>query len=493
MILEFVDFIRVFDLDFLLQAFSKSRLIQKKACVFSGVGTDSREPLDHKVFFALKGPRFDAHDFLNQAREKGAKAFVVSGSLKSQAFLRQADLKSVSVILVPDTLKALTELAKAWRQKQKIKTIGITGSNGKTSVRCFTETLLSGLSPFASPKSYNNAIGVSLSLLAVKKKSSLLIQEIGASRPGEIDFLTKLAEPFVSAVTMVGPSHLLEMKSLSAVAEEKQNIYLTEGIGVFNKDNFWTLKMWERLSKKCKKSFSFSSKKDSVDVWMEWIPNSQVKSVKDEKICFYRSLRGRIGGLESESKVGFSENLENLMCSSAIALAVGLDPSKIWDKLSECRLPRGRREWFYLKDHNLSLCFDAYNANPSSMSLFFDSMAQAVDLERRVFVLGDMKELGDQAEFYHKQLAQDKNLLNSKAIFFIGEYGGLLERELKKNQFKGFFKKFKSYQDCLPVLKQNLKSGDFIGFKASRSLFLERIFYDLSGFKIFESKGSHKT
>ena len=469
---------------------SRRKALPKNSVSFLGVGTDSRQDLQDKVFFALKGPHFDGHDFLNQAFQKGAKAFVVSSQEKSQNLDPSAHR-----ILVPDTLKALTQLAQAWRQKQKLKIIGITGSNGKTSTCRFTQTLLSELSPYSSPKSYNNAIGVSLSILSVPKKEALLIQEIGTSQPGEIAFLTKLCEPFISLVTMVGPSHLLAFKSLSAIAKEKQQIYLTENKNhrVFNKDNPWTLKMWEQLSSPeqnvGQQSWSFSSKQGESDLCFEWLGEAKNPDPSASAPSFYRSLKATIGDWSGQSEVAFSDsqNLSNLMAAATIALAMGLEAPQIASQLKHCRLPEARQQWFYLKEPDWRLCFDAYNANPASMSLFLDSMAKVGAGNKRVLLLGDMRELGDLAESYHKQLAQHKALLEAKAIFFIGEYGELLGQELAQNRFRGFFKSFREYRagEGLALLKQYLKPGDIIGFKASRGLYLERIFLDLTGIKVF--------
>ena len=497
----------MFDLNFLLQALpdsqyasvspsvSKKGPLSKKSSLFLAVGTDSRKALKDKVFFALKGSNFDGHDFLNPAFQKGATAFVVSDREKSQSLP-----KTAHVILVPDTLKALTQLAKAWRQKQKLKIIGITGSNGKTTTCHFTKTLLSALSPYASPKSYNNAIGVSLSILSVPKKEALLIQEIGTNQPGEIAFLTKLCQPFISLVTMVGPSHLLAFKSLSAIAKEKKQIYLTEhkNLRVFNKDNPWTLKMWEEFSSSGTKTagkksgqtgWAFSSKQGEADLCFEFQGEAKNKASTSSAPSFYRPIKAKIGDWSGQSEVTFCDpqNLSNLMGAATIALALGLEPSQIATHLKLCRLPEARQQWFYLKDQNWRLCFDAYNANPASMSLFLNSMAKVGAGDKRVLILGDMRELGDLAEFYHKQLAQHKSLLDSKAIFFIGEYGDIVEQELKKHKFSGFFKSFTNYRDgdCLSLLKQKLKSGDIIGFKASRGLYLERVFLDLTGLKVF--------
>ena len=477
--------------DFIISSLSDCKIKQKTDFQFKGVGIDSRKDLKDKVFFAIKGHRFDGHDFLSSAWEQGAKAFVVSDLEKARFLLGR---EKISLFLVPDTLIALTQLARCWRIKQEFQVIGITGSSGKTSVCSFTKTLLSDLSPFVSPKSYNNALGVSLSLLGVQKKKALLIQEIGTNQPGEIAFLTDLCKLDLSVLIMVGASHLEGLKSLEGVAEEKQNIYLKSpsALWVFNKDNPWTKSITDKLYQLRMKSllssqqkelktlpqkaglFSFSSKETEVDV--------SFKIVEQKKN--HLKIKGWIGDFHSKTKISLfgKENLENLMCASTIALAMGVNPKRIWEKLPECRKPKGRQETFFLKEKEVTLCFDAYNANPSSMDFFLNYCKQSSSGEHRFLILGDMKELGTYSHKYHKDLAKHKALLSSRAIFFVGEQADLIKKELEKNQYQGFFKSFKAYDSAMSSLvKKQWQKGDFIGIKASRSLALEQLFFDLTG------------
>jgi len=482
---------------FLSSSLAFCKILQKSDCDFQGVEIDSRKSLQDKIFFAIKGNRFDGHDFLSSALDKGAKAFIVSDLEKSRFLLES---KSISVLLVPDTVKALAELAHKWRKKLKLTVIGITGSCGKTSVCSFTKTLLSDLSPYASPKSYNNTIGVSLSLLAVKKEKALLIQEIGTNKPGEIAFLTKLSEPDISAVTMVGASHLEGLKDLTGVAEEKKQIYLKSpsAVWVFNKDNPWTkaiakecykLRSFTKESltfkqkppapfiKKNKSLFSFSSKELDADL--------SFQIIKQEKS--FTQLKGRISGFEFKTRLPFlgKESVENLMCASTIALAMGIPPKRIAEKLMECRKAKGRQESFLLKEKGIKVCFDAYNANPSSMAFFTNYCEQLSEGKNRILILGDMKELGEQTEYYHKELALNRAVLSSRVVFFVGEQAFLIGEEMKKNNYQGFYKAFKTYTKELSLLvKEHWKKEDFIGIKASRSLALEQVFFDLTGKKI---------
>ena len=454
--------------DFLMEVF-QGRAIQLLQRSYAGVSLDTRQDLEDRIFFAVKGKNFDGHDFLQQALDKRAMAFVVSDQKKMQILLKY---KNITVFLVPDTVKALQSLATAWRQLLDIKVLAVTGSNGKSTTCSFAHVLLSDFSVFVRPKSYNNFIGVPLSILNVNRSCSFLVQEIGTNAPGEIAFLTQLCQPISSLVTMIAPSHLEGLKSVEAVAEEKQEIYInsSKAVWIFNKDNFYTQKMWRELRRK--NSICFSSQEQEADVQLNFLKESSKKS----------KLAGHIGAVQSKAELSFygQANLENLMGACALALSVGAKPERIWEKLSQCHLPKGRQEWFFMKDKQISVLFDAYNANPSSMDFFLKSCQKFS--KQNFLILGDMKELGEKAEEYHQQIGSHPAVLGARCVFFIGEYAGLIEEELKKNNFKGLFKSAKVYnKNVLVDIKLELRAGDLLGLKASRSLALERLAFDLTG------------
>ena len=181
------------------------------------------------------------------------------------------------------------------------------------------------------------------------------------------------------------------------------------------------------------------------------------------------------------------------MCACAMALGAGMKPQEIWQRISLCRLPAGRTQSFFSKKRDLRILFDAYNANPASMKAFFQQCAKTARPEKSLFVIGDMKELGKKASFYHKELSREPALLKSRWLAFIGEHAGLVERSLKQNGFQGVFVGADSYhRGILSALNKEAKSGDFVALKASRSLQLERLLFDLSGEKVFSPSSDLK-
>ena len=458
----------------------------------SGVETDSRKPMEGKVFFALKGPVFDGHDFLREAWRQGAAALVIHDEKRAAGFLRGADFleggppnqakpPAPFVIKTPDTLKALQDLAVFWRKKLRLKIAAVTGSCGKTTVKAFAKTLMSPLSAAASPKSYNNQWGVPLSILSAGEPGGALIQELGTSRPGEIAFLSSLCAPSVAAVTMAGPSHLEGLGSVEAVAREKKQIYLQSpgAVWVFNRDNPWTEKMFQELAPAARRALSFSRQKKGADIQLR-LRRRQAR---------LSEIGGHIQGLKGRARLPFSEeiNIDNLMCACGLALGAGVSPEEIWRQIPLCRLPPGRQQWLRLRrPWPLSVLFDGYNANPASMAAFLSAFGRTAPSARRHLVLGDMRELGKDSAQFHKELAARPELLASPFVWHIGDEGGALEAGLKERGFKGRFVWTKTYRRAsLPRLAGHLKSGDFLGIKGSRSLKLERLLFDLAGKKIF--------
>lgn len=466
------------DSKFLLKAVQGSYL-KKGNGFFSGVATDSRQKIRNKVFFALKGEHFDGHDFLTQAKNQGAKAFVVSDKRKAKTLL---DNRECSVIHVQNTVKALQNLSQIWTKKINTKVVAITGSNGKTTTRSFAQTLFSHSSAFASPKSYNNHIGVPLSLLSVNRKEAFLIQEIGTNSQGEIAFLTSLCNPVISTVTMIGPSHLDGLSSVELVAKEKQQIYFKspKALWLFNRDNPWTEKIFQKFGISHQPVLTFSSDKKKENISFCFLKEKAQSS----------TIEGHIDSVKSRAKVSFSgnHNLENLMCACGLALGAGIDPQEIWSLIPKCKLPKGRQEWIKIKDKNISILFDAYNANPSSMNFFLNSCKSFSKANQRLFVLGDMKELGKDSIQYHKHLAEHPALLNSRFIAFVGDYGSMVKEQLKQKDFRGRFVSSKTYnRRIFSELKKELKPNDFLALKASRSLKLEDLLFDLTGKKVFDN------
>ena len=350
----------------------------------------------------------------------------------------------------------------------------------KTTTKEFAKTLLSSFKTYASPKSYNNHWGVPFSILAVTEPDSFVIQELGINHSGEMSSLCRLCEPCISTVTTVEPSHLAGFKSFDHLAKEKKQIYLESrnASWIFNRGNPQTEAMYQELKSYWQKgvktlTYSQNSLKEG-DIHL------QILSQNHKQM----EVEGTISGVKGKSHLKFSgsHNVDNLMCACGIALLCGMSPQDIWNRLSHCQTPEGRQKWFSTED-GISILFDAYNANPASMTAFFEQFTFISG--RRFFILGDMKELGIESIKYHRALTHHPVLKNSEFLWYIGDYGEEVAQTLREKGWKGQFLGTKAYEkEGLRSLKQSLKSGDVLGIKGSRNLQLEKAFSDLTGQKI---------
>lgn len=225
---------------------------------FKGVGTDTRADLKDKVFIALRGATYDAHQFLETALAAGATALVVESITDDfRARLeRTADAAiacaTATVVVVPDTLRALQDLGHFWRRKMPAQILALTGTNGKTTTKEFAAAILATrLKVHHSKGSFNNHWGVPLSLLGIEPEHDVAVIEMGMNHPGELKVLSQIAEPDVICVTMVGRGHLEGLGSIEGVANAKQEVYEAAALGsvrIFNLENEHTRRMFERFA-----------------------------------------------------------------------------------------------------------------------------------------------------------------------------------------------------------------------------------------------------
>ena len=438
------------------------KLLQKQDSFVYGVSTDSRTIQKGDLFIPLKGENFDGHDYLAQVDKKGAACAIVSQEPKEKV--------AMTLIRVQDTLKGLQDLGKFHRHAYPFKIVGITGSNGKTTTKFFTERILSQkFKTFASQKSFNNHFGVPLTLLALKPHVEYGIVEIGMNHPGEISALTQLADPDIVLVTTVGRAHLMDFGGIDGIAKEKCDIYRFSkptSTKIFNLDN-------EALSKVCKeflgkgKVISFSSQDKTADIYLE------LMEMGLEHVKVSGAIRGVLG--EATVPIFGAHNVVNLMGASAIALAAGMTPEQIWSALPLCQTVWGRNMLVNLNS-NAKLIFDGYNANPDSMKALIDNLSQISASGKKIVVLGDMLEMGDQAEELHRELGLSVGQKNFDAVWFLGEYSPSFETGIKASGFSKSLFISNGYEESLAVkVASMVEPADIIVMKGSRGAKLEKL------------------
>lgn len=427
---------------------------------FKGICTDTRVMEPGFLFWALKGRNFDGHLFWKEAIDKGARGVVL------EYFPRDMKLeelpKTLSFILVKDTLRALGDLAQYFRVREGFRVIAITGSCGKTTTKELTFALLSRFFKCAKNEAnYNNLIGVPLSLLSFKDRPEWAILELGTNQRGEIARLAEIIQPQVSLITCIYPAHLEGLGSLEGILEEK--IALLE-----RTDAHGTLIYFydQPLLRERTKAF----------------PQAKISYGEGEGADLrLLNFRGRGLSLEAQIAYGGKEytfsaplagkhNLLNLLGALAVGLATGLTLESLLEAIEEM-------ESLFLRSHFIQkgpylLIDDTYNANPGSMEMALTLLSdQEKSLGKRIAILGDMKELGEEAERYHEEVGEIAGEKADMAIF-IGEMAPYYARGFQKSG-----KPWQIYHTVEEFLERgNLpKEKAVILVKGSRALRLERI------------------
>jgi len=354
-----------------------------------GVGIDTRTDLDGRAFVAIRGATHDGHDFL--AKATGARVLVVDRELNAA----QLGARTTSgVLLVNDTRAALGQLAAAWRQTlTRTVVIAVTGSCGKTTVKSLLDTVLSSrLAGRAAPQSFNNDIGLPLAILAARADDRYLVLEIGASSPGEIGALSKIARPDIGVITMIGRAHLQGFGSIENVTAEKATMlqYLQgRRLAVVNAD----APGLRRHLHHADHVVLFGESTDADLRLTRWTPRGDGGRFRvNDRTHFDVGLPGR-------------HNAVNAMAVVAVARQMGFDDRDIAEALAASRpvaMRLSRQDVGAVTFYN-----DAYNANPDSTAASLESFIHlAADASRRVLVLGDMLELGDDAAEQHREVGR---------------------------------------------------------------------------------------
>jgi len=427
----------------------------------SGISIDTRTINKGDIFFALPGPNFDGNDFINDAIGKGACAVISN---------KPSKISSDKVIFVNDVLNALLKLAKHSRRRSNAKIIAVTGSSGKTTLK---EMIANSLSVFGdvhkSKKSYNNIIGVSLSLASMPVNAKYGIFEIGMNKKGEISNLAKIVSPHIAIVNNAGNAHIGFFKDQQEIKKEKISIVkgLTQGGSLIINDN-----LLDEISKtpnlnKNMKIFSFGDSK-----------KANIKLVKYIAHIDQSFLETKLGHKELKYSVPFiGRHLALNTLPAILTCQLTNNPyEKFIKEFQKFKPLEGRGNTYNINYFNkdITIIDDSYNANPDSMAASITSLCEITkDSSQRVIAfLGDMLELGDQSKILHKKLAEVINLSNIDFVYTIGKDMRYLWEDIN---FEKKGKSFKNVNQLIPQLKNYLREGDIILLKGSSGSNISKI------------------
>jgi len=434
----------------------------KVPCI--GISTDSRTLKSGELFFALNGPNFDGHEFIQEAIKKDAWGLVVE---KVPGPVSRS-LSPSWVFQVTNPLSTLGDLSLWWRSQFNIPCVAITGSNGKTTTKEMTASILSTRWPVLKTEgNFNNLIGLPLTLDRLDEKHGACVLEMGMNAPGEIKRLTEIANPTVGLVTNAASAHLEKLHTVEAVARAKNELYETmseQAVAVYNAEDIWMTKLVQNFKGK-KIAFGMKS---NCDVRFEHMENVGFDSME-----LKLAVQGKI--LEAKLKTTGIHNVMNAMAACAAASALGLSLEAMKEGLESFTPLKMRFEHIQLAN-GVRLVNDAYNANPLSMEAAFQTVARAKRAGRFIAVLGDMKELGDSSQKLHEEIGKKAVENGVEKLFLIGEFSaniasGAGEAGLKKNQI--FIAE--NQTALVEAVEKEMKAGDIVLVKASRSMQLEKI------------------
>ncbi|MBU0689460.1 MAG: UDP-N-acetylmuramoyl-tripeptide--D-alanyl-D-alanine ligase [Gammaproteobacteria bacterium] len=422
---------------------------------FSAVSTDTRSIAQGDLFIALRGEHFDGAQFVAQAAQAGAVAAIV----KEGSVLEEV---SCPVLFVPDTRIALGKLAAHWRKQFDIPLLAITGSNGKTTVKEMLAAILSahaGESAVLSTRgNFNNDIGMPLTLLKLREQHRYAVIEMGMNHLGEIAYLTHLAQPDVALVNNASGAHLQGLGSVEGVARAKGEIFAglqNNGTAIINADDAHA-SMWRTLADK-HRVFDFALE-HAAAVKGEWQAQG-----------FGGVLRAHTpaGELHAVLQVPGEHNARNALAAATAALAVHVPLETIARALEGFGGVAGRLQRKQAQQ-GATLIDDTYNANPASMHAALEVLAQTGG--KRIFVLGDMGELGAGAEQFHREIGIAARELGIEHLYALGALSAHAVSE-----FGNGAKHFSDVESLQQSLQQELDAQTTVLVKGSRFMKMERV------------------
>jgi len=425
--------------------------------VFYGVSTDSRKIETLQLFVALKGPNFDGHEYVARVSQVASAAIVD----------HEIDC-GLPQIVVPNTHDALGQLAASWRATLNIPVIGVTGSNGKTTVKEMLASIF-GVSgnTFATKGNLNNDIGVPISLLSIDQTHATAIIEMGANHPNEISYLTNIARPNIALVNNAGEAHLEGFGSLLGVAKAKGEIYqglVLGGTAIVNVDDEQA-PLWLELCKDYN-VLSFAMDKPA-DVKGKLIESGNVL------------LSTPLGEIEFQPPLVGKHNVMNALAAASAAIAAEIPLAQIKQGLESMKPVPGRLEPAFGYSGALYIN-DAYNANPLSTRAAILVLKQYSG--QKILVLGDMGELGEDTEAMHSEIGL---YAKTNGVDKLLSYGSLSENAT--TSFGANAKHFNSQEELTEHLKQIVNEKSTVLIKGSRSMKMEKVFESCTSSKGGES------
>jgi UDP-N-acetylmuramoyl-tripeptide--D-alanyl-D-alanine ligase len=428
-----------------------------------GLSTDTRTLHAGNLFIALTGDRFDGHNYLGTAEKKGAAGLLVGANHLGK---RDAGSKDLPVIGVPDTLRALGDIASLWRRRYSLPVVAITGSSGKTT----TKEMLAAIAAqsrktLVTEGNLNNLIGLPQTLLKIREEHEIVVVEMGTNSPGEIARLTTIAAPDIGLITNIGPAHLEGLGSFEAIREEKGALFQVmngRGTAIINHDDD-AVGILARRWRGDRVTFGFKS---GADITARRIEASGPDGIRFTLV---------IAGIEIAVPLAApgQHKVQNALAAAAAAWALGIKQKEIAAGLAAFRPVPGRMEIRRL-GNSAYVIMDTYNANPASMRESLMTLQGLRKKGRTIAILADMLELGVQAHQLHEEIG---SILAKTAVDRVFLKGPLSRSTAAGAMKEGFSEEriafFDDPEEILGSLRSFLEKDDWILIKGSRKMKME--------------------
>ncbi|HDR8184358.1 TPA: UDP-N-acetylmuramoyl-tripeptide--D-alanyl-D-alanine ligase [Bacillus thuringiensis] len=421
-----------------------------------GVCIDSKSIKEGNVFVPIIRVK-DGHDYVKEAFDNGAVASLWKKSYGTPP-------KGMPIIFVDDTLFALQQLAKFYRNELGVKVIGITGSNGKTTVKDIIGGILSSTYRVHKAKgNLNSQIGLPLTILEMKRDTEFLILEMGMSEKRQIRNLSRIAQPDVAIITMIGQSHLETLGSREEIAKAKFEIVdglKDDGLFLYNGDEALLSQNNNMLDIECK-SFGEKYTNDLFPTNVQLDEYGVHFKLNDSKIQYDVPLHGK-------------HNILNTIVGIAVGQFYNVPTEKIQKALRQVNITHMRFQFLTAKT-GFTIINDAWNASPSSMKAAIETLQTLNTYKKKMIVIGDMLELGKNAETYHREIGK---MLNQESIQYVFTYGELAEIVAEEARKKYDIGKVQSFNNKAKIAEEVLKvitKKDVVLLKGARGMALEEI------------------
>ena len=432
--------------------------------VIKGVSTDSRTVEEGNLYIPIVGEKFDGHDFAFDALDKGASAII----WEKKRFLPRND---IPVIIVEDSFKAMTTLARSYRLSLKCKVVALTGSNGKTTTRdIITGLLKQKYKVQYTKKNFNNEYGLPKTIFELDEDLEVAVLELGTEKFGDISLLTDICRPDYAIITNIGDSHLLQLKTRENIARAKLEILegLDEnGIFLYNYDDP-ILKKVVKEFKLPERTFTYGTDKDCDFVIEPGIADASGTTFTIDNHIYTIPLLG-----------------QHQMYNGGIAIVIAeffkLDYPSIAKGLTDIDLTGMRNELIHQK--NFDILNDSYKSNPQSLEACLKTVYSLKGYDKKIVVIGDMLELGEKEVEFHREIAEELDPQRLDYVLTIGTLAENIYDAAKQNFPEGTCFHFESKEELLEKLKEIITPNTLVMVKASRAMKLEDIVNGLVEFE----------